>query len=86
MTDRVDHFMLWNTVSMAWTEIGLDDKDCQEISRQIPPCRHALGVFRQDRPLAFGRALSKPWRLLRASFANGLAGFQFKQLESWRCR
>jgi len=31
----MNDFLIWNTVSMAWSEIGLDDKDYPEIAREL---------------------------------------------------
>ncbi|AWV06144.1 hypothetical protein [Marilutibacter maris] len=31
----MDHFLIWNTVSMAWTEIGLDDDEYPAIAREL---------------------------------------------------
>lgn len=31
----MEHFIIWNTVSMAWTEIGLSREDYPEIAREL---------------------------------------------------
>lgn len=34
-TEAEDHFMIWDTVSMAWTEIGLDDAEYPKIAARL---------------------------------------------------
>ncbi|KAB8194976.1 hypothetical protein FKV24_005670 [Lysobacter maris] len=54
----MDHFLIWNTVSMAWTEIGLDDDEYPAIARELR--RNANVLYRGEPGNVAGR--KKPAR------------------------
>lgn len=46
----MDNFLIWNTVSMAWTEIGLNDKDYPVIAAKL---KQDYGNWEEIREVAF---------------------------------
>jgi hypothetical protein len=41
----MDDFLIWDTVSMAWTEIGLDEDDYESVFCWRSSCRAVTSVI-----------------------------------------